>query len=64
MNMLKKFTEEDKKETEWYIDQIYQRFINHVEVSRKSKLKLSKEQRDKEIYTSGVFFGDRAVELG
>lgn len=46
------------------ISPIYGMFVEHVEKYRKDKFKISKEQRNKEIYNSDVFLGKKSVDLG
>ena len=64
MDLTHKFDDSLKKEADVYVNEIYQRFRQHVEDVRGSKLKISKEEREKAIYDSDIFLAQRALELG
>jgi hypothetical protein len=45
-------------------DWTQERFIEHVEKHRDSKIKVTGEERKKIIYCADMFTGTRALELG
>ena len=59
---LNKFTPEQRQSIDKLLSDSHESFKEHVENSREGKLKLTREQRENELYQAGVYLGNKALE--
>ena len=64
MNQSVELSPSNEKLIEFYNRQVYSRFVQHVEMARKGRLKGTREERDSTIYQSDVFLGLASKEMG
>jgi ClpP class serine protease len=60
----KDLTEANKARLEFLARDCYDRFVSHVESTRGKHFKSSRSERDETIYSSDVFLGQKALDLG
>jgi ClpP class serine protease len=60
----KDLTDANKARLEFLARDCYERFVDHVETTRGKNFKSTRAERDETIYSSDVFLGRKALDLG